>query len=382
MMTMPLLLNCLLWFVVYPSLTGYLIGVRYPAEFTRPLAFRYLAGFWVMFGIFSLICIPYTLMEKTLTELKDLYVLIIHGLALVSLAVFGIRHRSKERILTSVQAVKEAASDRWEMIRSYTREDWILLILTAAIIAFQLYRKIRESTGIYSDDTTYISMANDILYTDRIYRVGFTTGKLIESVWDIPAGKKYLMVFWYIMEAFYSRILGIHPLVFARTLFPALHLLLGYITVFHVSGKLLGKNFEKKSKAALYFLLTVLIEYHEMEILQDQVWGKTIFYATFFFFLFYLVNCVSQEASATRYGALLFLVCEGGVGLTTMSLLLVSVTTAVQTILWSARRRKIVPLVAGGFVGLAVGWHALVYMTVKFPEITEKILALTWERFF
>lgn len=209
--------------VIAPALIGsYVDDVTLKTK-EKSLFFEYVTGWIVMLAVFQLLAIPFTILQRSLTEIVVVFS--------IFLAVAG--------IIAFVHIVRNNLKNNF-----YVNEKWHLYIIPILLILFQIaVSVIYNPEYVYSgDDTTYITMANDMDETDTIYLTDYLTGAECSLTEVSP---KYTLTSYLIFTAYLARISGLHVLVVCKTILPAVVIIMAYGIWMSMARQLFGWNSEK-----------------------------------------------------------------------------------------------------------------------------------------
>ena len=128
---------------------------------------------------------------------------------------------------------------------SYWLVALLFIILSLVQIAFfSPYR--------YGDDTTYISMINDMVETKEFYTLNPDTG----FIYGAAVHEKYFFSTYYQFVAMLCINTGIHPLIMCKTILGIVYILLTFMVIW-IGCKTFCKDFEQSS--LMFMISTVLI---------------------------------------------------------------------------------------------------------------------------
>ena len=265
---------------IAPVVVGTVFIMPMRRENSRSLTFAYLVGIMVMVGLSELLSVPLTILKQSFSTFVGIQNAIVLVLCIV--AVMCYRKELYQIIQTAIGTIKLA------------NRMWILVLLGVyvplIILAF-------VEPYIYGDDTTYLSMVNDMVYSDRLYLTDIVTGA--ESGW--VAAKYSLSSFWAWL-AYLAKTTGIHPLVLCKTILPFVFVPMSY-AVQGIFASYLFKNNERKM--LLYMLLVILVSifggftnYTVTYRLYTWSWQSKAFLAMIVIpFLLYYCNYVFESAT-------------------------------------------------------------------------------------
>lgn len=287
------ILTLLILLGIVPILIGSLCTARMKKTHESSLTFVYIVGILVLVGISELLSVPMTLFKSRFTDFVWCY----NGITLFLciLAVLLCRYRIKEILSRAVLTISKA-SKKWIIV---------LLAIYVPVIVLSFV-----TPYIYGDDTTYLTMVNDILFSNRLYLTDVVTG--VEQDW---VSAKYALSSYWTWLAYLSKMSGIHPLILCKTILSYFFVPMSYA----VQGLLAYYFFAKKERYIIIYMLLVILaslfggfsNYTVTYRLYTWVWQSKAFLAMIVIpFLFYYCNYVFREkTTANEYVVLFLLIC-------------------------------------------------------------------------
>lgn len=249
-MTSKILLSILI-FIIVPELLG-LIITKFMKKEKNNLIFALILGYLIEFSICQIITVPMIFAEKSFSELFDIYIKINIGLSIFS-------------ILLNITRLKELIKEAFKSIKETPK---VLIIIVILLVTFQVY-VLAEYMHIDDDDAFYVGTAVTTLETDTIYKYSPTTGSLSGEHNDL----RYKLGPFPIYYAIMSKIIDIHPAIFAHTIMPMIFIPLTYM-VWGLLGKCLFKSDKEKTLIFIIFINIITL------------WGNYSTRNNFTFFLF------------------------------------------------------------------------------------------------
>ncbi len=159
---------------------------------------------------------------------------------------------------------------------------------------------------IDQDDAFYIGTASTDLKTNSIYRYDPYTGyeyKLLPSRYVLSPFPVYL--------SFISRLIGMHPLSVAHTLFPIVFISMSYMAYYLIGGELLGDSKRDKGVFLLFISLIQMCSFYSVytqgTFLLLRIWqGKSILANLILPMIFYLAIRTFREMGQKKEWVMLF----------------------------------------------------------------------------
>ena len=274
---------------IFPILTGTLITPYIKRENAKTLTFSYFMGLIAEIALMQLISVSMTLGKMPFSLLYKSYSVLI---VLLVIAAVLLRRRY------ICEIVKEA----WMRIRYADWKWWIVIVLIfIPIIVLAFY-----TPHIYGDDTTYITMVNDILSSDTLYLIDVNTGESV--AWILS---KYSLSSYWTWIAYLSKVCGIHPLILCKTILMFVFIPMSYA----VYGLFAGYLFYNNERRMIVFLgLLNLIQifggfsgYTTTYRVYTWVWQSKAFLAIIVLpFLFYYCNMIFERKTTLYELVILF----------------------------------------------------------------------------
>lgn len=304
-----------LFLVLIPGLLG-LIITKYLEKEKNNLILAFILGYLIEFAICQLITVPLIFIEAKFTTVLYIYIFINAILALVSICL-NIK-RFKELFLEFIKYIKNVPK--------------ILIAMVIILIGVQIYGLVGYM-HLDDDDAFYVGSAVTSVQTDTIYKYSPTTGNESGEHLDLRYRLGPFPVYYAIM----SKIINIHPTIFAHTIMPIIFLPLSYMVI----GLLAKYLFKDNNEQVMLFLLFINImsiwgNYsirNSFSFLLFRIWqGKSILANIIIpsVWLFYLLG-KENEFKLINYIMLVILILAGcltttmGIALPTLSLMLLSI---------------------------------------------------------
>lgn len=324
-------LFALLFLVIIPELLG-LIITKFMNKEKNNLILAFIMGYLMEFGICQLITVPLIFKEATFTQLLEIYIIINVMLSLLSI-ILNIK-RIKELFLGFIKYIKEVPK--------------LLIVMVILIIAIQTYGLVGYM-HLDDDDAFYVGTAVTAIETNTIYKYSPTTGTLSGEHMDL----RYRLGPFPMYYALISKIIDIHPTIFAHTILPIVFIPLCYMVV-GIFGKLVFKNNKEQT---LWFViiigfLTMWGNYsirNNFTFLLFRVWqGKSVL-ANVIIPSVWMLYLIGKENGfrLINYISLFILILAGcltttmGIALPTISLMLITLADELSKIKFKEFKQKL-----------------------------------------
>lgn len=274
---------------VIPVVIGTLFSARIHRDNATSLTFVYLVGIMVLVAITELLSVPMTLMKLSFSA----FVWVYNGFTMI-LLILSFRY-CKNLLTEILQKAKETirkANKLW------------LLVLLAIYVPIIILSFV--TPYIYGDDTTYLTLVNDIVYSNRLYLTDEVTG--MAKDWVLA---KYSLSSFWTWLAYLAKMTGLHPLILCKSILSYIFVPMAY-AVQGLIAAFLFKNGQRK--ILIYMLLVVLASifggftnYSVTYRLYTWTWQSKAFLAMIVIpFLFYYCNYVF-ESMTTKWEYFLLL---------------------------------------------------------------------------
>lgn len=207
----------------------------------------------------------------------------------------------------------------WQESRQYLTPGHALALF---LIGYQLFY-IHHHMYLEWDDTYYVNLANEAVFSNKIYWIYPETGTLADF------DKRYVLSLWPIFYAWLSQVIGVSPTIMAHTVFPWLMIPLAYM-VYHLVSRMCFP--EDRGMQGHFLVFTVLLHLfmsgeHTTGItfLSITPWvGKGVLASIWIPLLFYLIWKCAEDRRAGNW-ILLGIACLGGCLLSSMGIMLTPV---------------------------------------------------------
>jgi hypothetical protein len=291
------------------------------------ILFSMAAGTVLWWAIMELILVPMTMKHASFELFARSYSFVILALTLGGLLSF-------KEMLEDVKALPG-------QIRKHLTLGHIIAFL---LICYQLYF-IHHHMYLEWDDTYYVNLANEAIWSDKIYWVYPETGAFADF------DKRYVLSLWPIFYAWLSRVIGVMPTIMAHTILPWLTIPLAYM-VYHLIGKKLFP--EDVQMQGMFLAMAVLLHLFMsgehtsgLTFLSITPWvGKGVLASILIPMLFYCILRTAQEDRWANW-LLLGITCLGGCLLSSMGIMLTPVFVGTTVALLAVRKKNIRYLMSG-----------------------------------
>ena len=335
-------------------LGAFLLLLIVPLGYGRLLTFRYTGmkgayfyGLAMFYAVFSCIVIPMTIARRPFHEV--VYVgAVLCGLSAAVFLADLIWNRKRYSFFSGLTDLKKTLFHYW----------WF--IFPACIILFQIMRSVLRMNGVYSDDDTYLPIILDMIKTDAVIGTDWITGGLNnDSLYSNP---KMLLTAWLQSLAAFSSFVGIHPLILIKTILPVFLISWHYLIVWKITSFL---NKDRKIRIAVLFFYALLMEFGSQSLKTDlsyylftwSWYGKAVlqFIGIPVIILFFLQ--IRKMQTGWREGLILMIVTMAGVGLSTMSFMLLSIMVTAFVFLECVEKRSVreMWIAVPGFLPIMIG---------------------------
>lgn len=217
-------------------------------------------------------------------------------------------------------------------------------LVAFALIVYQLVY-IHHHVYLEWDDTYYVNLANEAVYSDQIYWVYPETGSFPDF------DRRYVLSLWPIFYAWLSRLIGVIPTIMAHTILPWLIIPLAYIVYALIGKKLFPRDGQLQGMfLAMAVLLHLFMSGQHtagLTFLSITPWvGKGVLAAVLLPMLFLLVLRVSQKNTYKEW-LLLGISGLGGCLLSSMGIMLIPVFIGMAAVLIAVQKRTVFYVLCG-----------------------------------
>lgn len=269
------------------------------------ILFSIVSGTMLWWAIMELILIPMTMCKASFESFVFVYSIVI-----VCCTAMGVCH------------YKDFLEDINIFIKN--GKEYINLGHIAALILVccQLYF-IHHHMYLEWDDTYYVNLANEAVYSNRIFWNYPETGTFADF------DKRYVLSLWPIFYAWLSKLFRVIPTIMAHTILPWLLIPLAYMVYGLIGNRLFPKERQLQGMFVAFAVLLHLFMSGEhtsgLTFLSITPWvGKGVLATVLIPLLFYWILRISEEDKASIW-ILLGITCLGGCLLSSMGIMLAPV---------------------------------------------------------
>ena len=174
--------------------------------------FSIVAGVMVWWALMELILVPMTMKLASFHSFVMVYTIVA---GMVSLA--------------GVFCWRDILEDGKEFLKNWRQYVTLGHLVALVLICYQLWF-LHHHMYLEWDDTYYVNLANEAVWSDKIYWVYPETGAMADF------DKRYVLSLWPIFYAWLSKLIGVIPTIMAHTILPWLIIPLAYM-VYGLLGK-------------------------------------------------------------------------------------------------------------------------------------------------
>lgn len=198
----------------------------------------YMTGWFTLFALFEVISVPFVLQKGSFTTMSKVFTIVL-AVFLVLSVVLG-----RRVVNHAIRGVRDA----WKNTGRWVKIGWsVVLLLLVAQMVFLMFHQYLDG-----DDAYYVTMANDTLHSDTMYRtlvyLGFPTDvvEVRHALAPVP-----------LFMAWLSVLSGIHPTILAHSIMgPA------FIGVMYGGYTMLGRRLFRQNPGWVWvFTLAVMASY-------------------------------------------------------------------------------------------------------------------------
>lgn len=212
------------------------------------------------------------------------------------------------------------------------------------LIICQLYF-IHHHMYLEWDDTYYVNLANEAVFSNKIYWVYPETGTFVDF------DKRYVLSLWPVFYAWLSSFTGVLPTIMAHTIMPWLMIPLAYMVYGLIAEQVFSEERQLQgmflSMAVLLHLFMSGVHTSGLTFLSITPWvGKGVLAAVLFPMLFYWLLRTAKENRISNW-LLLGITCLGGCLLSSMGIMLSPVFVGTAVCLLAVYKKSVRYLLAG-----------------------------------
>lgn len=256
------MIGLVFWLVLIPLCIG-LIPAYFVAPQKRSPGLLLLGGYFVMWAVFEVACIPWVLVScyHNFTMACNTFVLLALPMAIAGLILQYRNWKRGGESLLHAGAFGKCPAGTGKEIRWDVRAEWLLFLL---LLGFQCYKAVRYAS-FDGDDAYYvveslIAQQSDTMYTRLPY-----TGRATSL--DI----RHALAVFPMWIAFVAVRGGVHATILSHTIMPLLLIGLAYLLYYEISGCLL----KDREQRAMFMIVMALF----------QIFGNVSIYTNETFFL-------------------------------------------------------------------------------------------------
>jgi len=285
------------------------------------ILFSIVSGTMCWWAVMELILVPMTMKKAAFGTFVYVYSAVILVLTVLGICCF-------RDILEDLKVL-------WKEARGYLTLGHLVALL---LICCQLYF-IHHHMYLEWDDTYYVNLANEAVYSNKIYWVYPETGAFADF------DKRYVLSLWPIFYAWLSKLVGVIPTIMAHTILPWIIIPLAYMVYALMGRKLFAKDKQLQGMFLAFAVLLHLFMSGEhtagLTFLSITPWvGKGVLAAVLIPMLFY---CILRTVQEEKWGnwLLLGITGLGGCLLSSMGIMLTPVFVGAAVFLGALQKRSI-----------------------------------------
>lgn len=332
---------------VVPLLLGALVTRPIKKDYCNHICFWYVAGMLLMVAMLQLVCIPFIFLQlpfHTLAVFFDVLLVILSALSL---------WKNQDRI----RAVKIGGKKYFRSLFWVIAVILIIIQIATSVFLTPLY----EHSG---DDVTYITMANDTVETDRIYRTDFMTGceQALTAV-----SPKYTLTSFILFTSYLAKISGLHVLTVCKTILPFFWILLAYM-IAGLLGDFLLKGDSGKNAAFLCFLSVLNLFFAfsnytlSFRLLVCSWQGKAWLAVIVLPFLFYYASKIFREGYCLWEMLFVLVLMFAGASGSLFGLVLAPLMLMVLALVYAVEKKNIRILIHSALCCAPSAFYVVIYM--------------------
>lgn len=325
-MRLEILLTAILFFGG-AFFTGY--GLRRVLKLHKEgFLFSIVTGMMVWWALMELILVPMTMKLMPFHSFVMVYTI---AAGVVSLA--------------GLFCWRDILEDGKELLKNWRQYVTLGHLVALVLICYQLWF-LHHHMYLEWDDTYYVNLANEAVYSDKIYWVYPETGAMADF------DKRYVLSLWPIFYAWLSKLIGVIPTIMAHMILPWLIIPLAYMVYALLGKKLFPKDNGLRGMFLAFAVLLHLFMSGEhtsgLTFLSITPWvGKGILATVLIPLLFYWMLRIALQEKASADWWLLGITGLAGCLLSSMGIMLTSVFVGL-TILVVALKKKSISCLAQG----------------------------------
>ncbi len=324
-MRLEILLSAILFFGG-TCLTGYTVRRLLKLK-KEGILFSIAIGAMCWWALMELILVPMTMRLDSFTNFVRVYSTLIVLLVLAGMLCW-----------------RDILEDLREFGRNWRQYLTLGHLVAFALICFQLWF-LHHHMYLEWDDTYYVNLANEAVYSDKIYWVYPETGTLADF------DKRYVLSLWPIFYAWLSKLVGVIPTIMAHTIMQWLMIPLAYVVYVLIGRQLFREDHQLQGMFLSFAVLIHLFMSGEhtsgLTFLSITPWvGKGVMAAIIIPMLFYWILRTAHESNAGDW-ILLGVTGLGGCLISSMGIMLTPVFIGVTVLLVALQKKNAHCLVYG-----------------------------------
>lgn len=291
------------------------------------IVFTIVAGVMCWWAVMEVILVPMTIRQMSFQSFVYLY-------SIVLLVLMG----------AGICCWCEIREDIYNLVKNARQYLTLGHLVALLLIGYQLYF-IHHHMYLEWDDTYYVNLANEAIYSNKIYWVYPETGAFPDF------DKRYVLSLWPVFYAWLSKLIGVIPTIMAHTILPWILIPLVYMVYVLIGRKLFPEDHQLQGMfLALAVLLHLFMSGEHtagLTFLSITPWvGKGILATLLIPMLFYCILRTEQDERIGNWG-LLGITSLGGCLLSSMGIMLTPVFVGMAVLLLAARKRSVRYLIYG-----------------------------------
>lgn len=356
--------------VIVPLMVGDIITVvTRTSEHTRTdnLMFRYIMGYVTMWAVFEVVAVPLIVMKKSFMTVVYIWGGVI-GLVLIVNIIKQLRKLFVRYYNHKLNIKSSQCNQLTNVIGKNNIFTMFIGIITILIIAYQCFNYIHYM-HIDEDDSRFIVNAVEAYDNNTMLLNNPATGEY-EGLW-VGELVKDVTSPWMIYIALLSKIIHIHPTIFAHTILPTFLLLIAYASYWLLAKRLFNKD--DMQSACIFVMCAALINtffnasvYTESTFLLTRVWqGKAVVAGVMIPVIVYLLYSLHQHSSSAGKFILIGLANTAMCLLSGIGILFGALLTVVYGLWYMIIKKKWFRAFGLMLTCIPNGIFALIYMMLK-----------------
>lgn len=334
------------WLLLIPEFIGLLL-LKISKKENKNMIFAWILGNIFGFMIFELLAIPMTFLKFKFTTLMTSW-------AIIEISIFIIS------LIKNNKNVKTIIKDNIMKIKTFPK---LLFTLFAILLFIQCYIPFRYMHEDY-DDSNFVAKAAISIDTNSLFKYD-DIGNENSS---FPTRQMFSP--FQVYTATISRLVEIRPAIVARTIFPPVFIFMAYM-VYAMIGDYLFK--EDKEKTFVFLIVLSFIYMWGAYSLDTnfifllyRVWqGKAILSNIMLPFIWFIFLKYINKDSTIFSWLLLLITLWGADLLSSMALSLATLTTAILSLIWTIKDKKIGYLLKTALCFIPSIIYGIIFIIIK-----------------